>query len=224
MAGYMKYFGDRVHTKGDYLTNAGFYSYDLGSWHMVALNSQLCRGTTYDYATGGRMQIARNPNVLPGCGPGDSEYEWLRADLETHPSQCTLVYYHHPMLVRNEYAPTPYWPGPMYYSMLPLWRLMASHGVDVVLNGHYHSYQRFTPQNEYGQPVTTGITEFIVGTGGSTHEYFSKKYAPPPAFAAGTDQSFGILDMTLSDGGWSYAFKTAAGEPAFQDAGTGTCH
>jgi hypothetical protein len=219
----MAYFGDRVHTKGDYLTNAGFYAFDLGAWHVIALNSQLCRGTTYDYATGGRMAVARNPNVLPGCGPGDSMYEWLRAELETHPSDCTLVMYHHPMLVRNEWAPTPYWPGPLYYSMLPMWRLMDHEGVDLVLNGHYHNYQRFSPQDEYGRPVEDGITEIIAGTGGSTHEFFSKKYDPPPAYAAGTDHSFGIVDLTLRSGGWDSAFVPAEGEPGFSDEASGTC-
>jgi acid phosphatase type 7 len=223
MAGYMKYFGDIVHTKGDYLTNAGFYSYDLGSWHMVALNSQLCRGTTYDYSTGGRMPIARNPNVIPGCGPGDSMYEWLKADLAQHPARCTLVYYHHPLLVRNPYVEGPFWPGPFYYSMIPLWELMDANGVDVVLNGHYHNYQRFGPQDAYGRPVPNGITEFIAGMGGSTHDYFKKSFTPPAAYEAGTDTSFGILQMTLRDGGYDYKFVPAAGEPPYQDEGSGTC-
>jgi hypothetical protein len=223
MAGYMKYFGDTVFHKGDYLTNAGFYSYDLGSWHMVALNSQLCRGSTYDYATGGRMPIARNPNVLEGCGPGDSMYEWLKADLQLHPSTCTLVYYHHPLLYRNEYVEGPYWPGPFHYSMIPMWELMDEQGVDVVLNGHEHNYQRFSPQDANGTPVQDGITEFIVGTGGSTHTYFKRSFEPPAAYVAGTDSSFGILDMTLHDGGYDFSFLPAQGEPAYKDSGSGTC-
>lgn len=223
MAGYLKYFGETVHQKGDYLTNAGFYSYDLGSWHMVALNSQLCRGTTYDYSTGGRMPIARNPNVLEGCGPGDSMYEWLKADLEQHPAACTLAYYHHPLLYRNSYVEGPYWPGPFHYSMIPMWELMDEYGVDVVLNGHEHNYQRFSPQDAHGRPVAEGITEFIVGTGGNSHTYFKRSFEPPETYVAGTDSSFGILEMTLQDGGYDFSFLPAEGEPPFEDSGNGTC-
>jgi hypothetical protein len=223
MAGYMRYFGETVHRKGDYLTNAGFYSYDLGAWHMVALNSQLCRGSTYDYSNGGRMPIARNPNVLEGCGPGDSMYEWLKADLQEHPSQCTLVYYHHPLLYRNAYVEGPFWPGPFHYAMVPMWELMDRMGVDVVLNGHEHNYQRFAPANANGDPVEDGITEFIVGSGGNSHTYFKHSFEPPAAYVTGTDSSFGILDMTLRDGGYDFRFEPAQGEPAFEDSGSGAC-
>jgi hypothetical protein len=203
LAGYLRYFGDRVFTPGDYITNAGFYSFDLGDWHLISLNSQLCKGTTLDAASNDRLPAISKPRqLIPGCGPGDSEYEWLQNDLESHPNSeypCTLAFFHHPVLVYNPYIDQPYWPGPLYYSMTPMWRLLAANGVDVVLNGHYHNYQRFEPQNVLGQPDPNGMTEFIVGSGGVEHSPLPTDIAPPPAFVTGTGDTWGVLDDAAAD-------------------------
>jgi acid phosphatase type 7 len=227
MGGYVMYFGDRVHTPGSYITNAGFYSFDLGAWHIVALNSQLCLGSTWDPSTHTKgLPVVDDPFIAPGCGPGDSEYEWLKADLALHPSECTLVYYHHPVLVWNEFYPAPYWPGPFYYSMIPLWELLQENGVDVVLNGHYHNYQRFGPQDYQGNPDPNGPTEFIVGSGGDTYENFPNpaEIPPPPAYVTGTDSTFGMLELTLHPNGYDFEFVPAPGETPFADSGSGSCH
>jgi hypothetical protein len=227
LGGYLRYFGRRVFTKGDYITNAGFYSFDLGDWHLISLNSQLCKGSTLDADSKERLQATMKPRqLIAGCGPGDSMYEWLQADLEAHPNSeyaCTLAFFHHPLLVWNPYIEQPYWPGPLYYSMTPMWRLLESNGVDVVLNGHYHNYQRFEPQDVLGRPDPDGMTEFIVGSGGVEHAPLPTRIAAPPAFAAGTGDTWGVLEMTLRSDGYDYAFRAAPGEPAFEDAGTGSC-
>ena len=227
MAGYRRYFGDRVFTKGDYITNAGFYSFDLGDWHLIALNSQLCKGTTLDAESGERLPTISKPRqLIPGCGPGDSQYEWLVADLAAHPNSeyaCTLAFFHHPLLVWNPYLEQPYWPGPLYYSMTPMWRLLEAEGVDVVLTGHYHNYQRFAPQDFLGRPDPDGMTEFIVGSGGVEHEPLPSDIAPPPAFVTGTGDTWGVLEMTLRSGGYDFAFRAAPGEPSFEDAGSADC-
>jgi 3',5'-cyclic AMP phosphodiesterase CpdA len=228
LAGYMKYFGDRVFTAGDYITNAGFYSFDIGDWHLIALNSQLCKGSTLDADSKERIAANAKPRqLIPGCGPGDSEYEWLVADLAAHPNDeypCTLVFFHHPVLVWNPYIEQPYWPGPLYYSLTPMWRLLQDQGVDVVLNGHYHNYQRFEPQDFLGRPDPSGMTEFIVGSGGVEHEPLPSDITPPPAFVNGTGDTWGVLEMTLRANGYDFAFRAAPGEPAFEDSGSGDCH
>ncbi|HXM37552.1 MAG TPA: Ig-like domain-containing protein [Gemmatimonadales bacterium] len=66
-AGYFGYFGAAA---GDPAT--GYYSYELGPWHIVALNS----------------------NVQMDAG--SPQEQWLRADLAAHPTLCTLAYWHHP--------------------------------------------------------------------------------------------------------------------------------
>jgi hypothetical protein len=225
MAGYMRYFGDRVFTPGDYITNAGFYSFDLGDWHVISLNSQLCKGTTLDASSKDRLPAIGKPRqLIAGCGPGDSMYEWLVADLAAHPSECTLAYWHHPLIVWNPYIDQPYWPGPLYYSMTQMWRLLQSEGVDVVLNGHYHNYQRFEPQDFGGRPDPEGMTEFIVGSGGVEHAPLPTDIPAPETFQAGTGDTWGVLEMTLHPNGYDYAFRAAAGEPVFEDAGSAQCH
>jgi hypothetical protein len=226
MAGYLRYFGDRVFTKGDYITNGGFYSFDLGDWHLIALNSQLCKGTTLDAASDERLPIAKPRQLIQGCGPGDSMYEWLAADLAAHPNSeyaCTLAFFHHPVLVWNPYIDLPYWPGPLYYAMTPMWKLLQSEGVDVVLNGHYHNYQRFEPQDFLGRPDPDGMTEFIVGTGGVNHSALPSDIPAPAAFVTGTGETWGVLEMTLRSSGYDFAFRAAPGEPPFEDAGSADC-
>ena len=115
-----------------------YYSYDAAGWHFIALDS--------------------NCGLVPSCAVGQAQYQWLLSDLSTHTNVCTIAYFHHPV----------YNVGPEGYttSMNDLWALMAQHGVDIVLTGHDHDYQRWKPLDENGNPSVTGITEFVVGGGG----------------------------------------------------------
>ena len=121
----------------------GWYSYDLGGWHVVSLNS--------------------NCPAIGGCAIGSPEESWLRADLAAHPAKCTAAYWHHPRFsggqVLNE------------LDMQPLWQALYDANADLVLSGHAHNYQRFAPQDAVSNadPVR-GIREFVVGTGGEDHQ------------------------------------------------------
>src|SRR6058998_2667684 len=135
-AGYFSYFGAAA---GD--PKQGYYSYDLGTWHIIVLNS----GSSSLVPT-----TATSPQV-----------QWLRADLAAHPARCTLAYWHHPLFDSKD-AP--------YTTVRPLWDVLYGAGVDVVVNAHYAFYERFAPQTPAGvaDPVQ-GIREFVVGTGGAEH-------------------------------------------------------
>ena len=135
-SGYYKYFGAAA---GD--PSKGYYSYDVGTWHLVALNS--------------------NCGVV-SCSKGSAQETWLRADLAAHPAACTLVYWHHPMYSSGEHGDNP--------SVAALYQAAYDGGVDVALAGHDHDYERFAPQNPAGQVDTAkGIREFVAGTGGKSH-------------------------------------------------------
>jgi len=112
--GYFTYFGERA---GD--PKKGWYSYELGAWHIVALNTNNgCRAIACD---------------------GDSEQvKWLRRDLEQHRNRCTLAYWHHPRWSSGVHH------GP-WRGAEALWKTLAQFGADVVLNGHEHFYERFEP-------------------------------------------------------------------------------
>jgi hypothetical protein len=134
-AGYFKYFGAAA---GD--PKKGYYSYNLGAWHIIVLNS--------------------NCSQIGGCQAGSPQEKWLRADLAAHPSVCTLAYWHHPLFSSGGGSTT---------SVRPLWQALYDAHADVVLNGHVHNYERFAPQNPSGGADSSrGIREFVVGTGGKS--------------------------------------------------------
>jgi hypothetical protein len=186
----------------------GYYSFNLGSWHFIALNSLDC------------LQGS-------GCGPGTPEYDWLSSDLATHPNNlypCTLAYFYNPMFLwvnwwqRNGVAKGP------DSRVLPLWTQLSSAGTDVVLNADAHNYERWAPQNSDGKlDPAHGMTEFVVGTGGKRSIAVGPQ--PRPAdLAAVSDDTFGALHLELMDGQMTYAWASAAQQPAFSDSGTLTCH
>ena len=135
-AAYFDYFGAAAGARG-----AGYYSYELGSWHVVVLNSN-CR--------------------FVACGRGSLQESWLRRDLVLHRTRCTLAYFHHPLFSSTLGTATP--------AVQPLWQALYDAGAELVLNGHAHNYQRFGPQTPSGAAdPARGIREFIVGTGGNSH-------------------------------------------------------
>jgi hypothetical protein len=137
-AGYFDYFGAAAGERGK-----GYYSYDLGAWHVVALNS--------------------NCSQAGGCGPGSPQLEWLQADLTAHPNRCTLAYWHHPVFSSGDHGNIP--------GAIPLWDALTAAGADVVLTGHDHIYERYAPQTSSGAADPRGIREFVVGTGGRNHTF-----------------------------------------------------
>jgi len=137
--GAAPYFGYWSSLAG--LAGAGYYSYDLGSWHVIVLNSN-CR-------------------FVP-CHPGSLQQTWLRKDLAQHRTRCTLAYFHHPLFSSTR--------GTATSGVQPLWQDLYDAGADVVLNGHAHNYQRFAPQTPLGAAdPRRGIRELVVGTGGNSH-------------------------------------------------------
>jgi ABC-type transporter MlaC component len=188
-SGYFEYFGAAA---GD--PSRGYYSYDLGSWHIVVLNS--------------------NCAEVGGCERGSPQERWLRADLAAHPRTCTLAYWHHP---RFSSGPNGGEPG-----VGALWQALYEHGVDVVLAGHDHSYERFAPQTPSGEAdLARGLRQFVVGTGGAPLYKF-----PGPAIANSevrSDDTFGVLKLTVRPASYDWEFVPVAGR-AFTDSGTGRCH
>lgn len=111
--GYFGYFGEAAAGVG----GRGWYSYDVGAWHVVALNS-VCA-------------------AVGGCGPGSPQLAWLRADLESSTARCLLAYWHHPRHSSGLHG------GDEAYEAL--WQALSEAGADVVLSGHDHHYERFAP-------------------------------------------------------------------------------
>jgi len=133
--GYFEYYGKAA---GD--PAKGYYSYNLGTWHVIVINSACTRTN--------------------GCDATEQE-RWLRADLDDHANACTLAYWHHPRFSSGLNGSNAY--------MDPYWQALYEHRADVVLNGHDHDYERFAPQDPSGRAdAERGIREFVVGTGGGS--------------------------------------------------------
>jgi hypothetical protein len=188
-SGYFSYFGARAGTPGQ-----GYYSYDIGSWHLIALNGEC--------------------SFIGGCGAGSPEEQWLKADLAAHPAACTLAYWHEPRwssgVQGNLSTYGAFWQD-----------LYAAHA-EVVLNGHMHLYERFAPQNPSGQlDPTNGIREFTVGTGGKTLVNFSSVIQPNSEVRNNT--TYGVLELKLLPTSYQWQFVPEAGQ-AFTDSGSQACH
>jgi large repetitive protein len=197
-AGYFNYWADQLLPFGpaadDY--TRGYYSYDLGSWHVVSLNM--------------------NCGVVGGCGTGSPEEQWLRSDLAAHTNPCTLVILHDPRFSSGSiHGSDP--------TIQPFWQTMYDGGVDLTLAGNDHDYERFAPQTPSGLlDLPRGITEFVVGTGGESHYSFSGGVLASNSEVR-NDTTFGLLKLGLHASGYDWQFLPEAGH-TFTDAGSRTCH
>jgi hypothetical protein len=102
-----------------------------------------------------------------------------------------------------------------------MWQLLDSAGVDVVISGHDHIYERFAPMHADGaRDDTHGIRQFVAGTGGA-HRYQIAAVAPNSE--SRSVDAHGILKLRLLADRYSWEFVPAAAS-RFRDAGSGTCH
>jgi hypothetical protein len=187
-AGYFGYFGPAAGQPGQ-----GYYSYDLGTWHLIALNSN-CE--------------------FVSCDAGSPQEQWLRADLASHPTNCTLAYWHHPLFTSRGTQG-----DPDTLATRAFWQALYDNRADIVLAGHHHFYERFAPQNPNGQGDPGGIREFIVGTGGYNLQSFS---TTAPNSEVRNSSSFGVLLLTLNPNSYDWRF-VPEGSGGFTDQGSGPC-
>jgi hypothetical protein len=188
-SGYFTYFNGRA---GD--PAKGYYSFNIGSWHLVALNSEC--------------------SWIGGCGAGSPEDIWLRNDLTANSgAPCTLAYWHRPRFASSSGG------GDATYAQF--WQDLYAAHVDVVLNGHQHWYERFALQNPSGQADANGIREFIVGTGGESYVQPSAPVANSQVLYWGQN-AYGVLKMTLHAASYDWSFVPVTG--SMTDSGSIACH
>jgi PKD repeat protein len=196
-AGYLGYFGTSYPSAVAGNPGQGYYSYDLGAWHIIVLNSN---------------------NAFVSTAVGSPQETWLQSDLAANTRQCVLAMFHSP---RFYSVPT----GTSFFpttSVLPFWNDLYAAHAELIINAHMQDYERFAPQTPAGAAdPTNGIREIIVGTGGGGLD------APNGNVTANSEVQisgvYGVLKLTLGDGSYSWEFVPVAGQNA-TDTGTGTCH
>jgi Concanavalin A-like lectin/glucanases superfamily len=204
-AGYRNYFSAQLAALGPTASDPTklYYSYDLGAWHIVVLND-----TCLVSGSGG----------TPGCDEAAQE-QWLRNDLSTHPNDCVLGI-----------ANRPRWSSDNNQSRTDhgvYWDIFHQYGVDLVLAGAAHHYERFAPMDPSGNlDLTYGIRQIISGHGG----YGSNSIVNlMPNSEVYDDTSYGALKLTLHSGSYDWQFMPIAdnvdpGGGSFTDSGSNNCH
>ena len=172
----------------------GYYSYDRGAWHIVALNS--------------------NCEEVGGCDWRSAQGRWLRTDLARHRARCTLAYFHHPLYASGRGEDSP--------EVKPFWHILYNHHADVILNGHAHRYERFARITSSGKRSSArGIRQFIVGTGGAPGG--SQKGPDEPRVQAKKVDAPGVLKLKLGSGFYRWRFVPVGGRN-YTDSGRARCH
>jgi hypothetical protein len=181
---YFAYFAANAGPAG-----RGYYSYDLGAWHIVALNSN-----------------------REAKSWGAAQERWLDDDLKANPAACTLAYWHHPRFSSgNKHGNHPY--------MGNLFKILYDHGVELVISGHDHIYERFAPQNPAGKADPLSVRQFIAGTGGAS---LYKIGTIKPNSEERNTTAHGVLKFTLLAKSYVWEFIPIPGQTS-RDRGTAQC-
>jgi acid phosphatase type 7 len=178
-AGYFDYFGTAAGRRP-----RGYYSFNLGRWHLIALNSECAQ--------------------VGGCATGSRQERWLRADLAAHPARCVLAYWHKPRFSSGMHGNNA--------TYTAFWHALHGAGADMVLVGHDHDYERFAPQTPHGRAdPARGIRQFVVGTGGKTHYGFRTIRANSQVR---NSRTFGVLRLALHPAGYDWRFVPNRARPS----------
>jgi hypothetical protein len=177
----------------------GYYSYDLGAWHLIALNSEC-------------GEIDRG-SAANGCAAGSPQERWLRADLASNRTSCTLAYFSTPRFNSGHGGNSP--------AVQPFWDALYEARADVILNSDGHDYERFGLQDPSGRSdPANGARQFVIGTGGA---FFTGWSTVKPNSEVRQNHTFGVLMLTLRPGSYEWRFVPETGK-SFTDSGSATCH
>jgi hypothetical protein len=191
-SGYFRYWGKQAGAP-----EKGYYSYDLGAWHIIVLNTNC------------------SVKGLGGCGKDSPQETWLRQDLAAHSKSCILAYGHHPLFSSGVFPKHARHP-----ELHAFWEDLYAAHADLIVAAHEHSYERFAAQSPEGvADPEHGIREIVVGTGGRSHTLLGP---PQENSEVRNDDTYGVLKLALSPKKYQWEFIPEAGR-TFRDSGEGVC-
>jgi hypothetical protein len=233
--GYFAYFNGHdqsgtPNTQGqagdDTTANQGWYSYNIGNWHVISLNVE-CNSAAFN-----------NDCSTTDGGLLAQETQWLASDLASNHRACTIAYWHQPTFSASATGATASAPGAGGAEGAAAdawWTLLYKAHATLVLNGHEHYYARFRPMDPSGNyDPRHGIPQIIVGSGGESLDTLATNadgsYVNPNVVTA-QDQAFGVLKLTLGPASYSWDYQPALTGPGFDpatamsysDSGTANC-
>lgn len=136
-SGYYNYFGSVAGPSGQ-----GYYSYNLGNWHIVSLNSNV------------------------SMSAGSAQEQWLRNDLAANPKSCTLAYWHHPLFTSGaNHAPSTS-TRPLFQALYDYNADVVITGH----NHQYERFAPMNPAG--ARDTARGLRSFVAGMGGADHYGF----------------------------------------------------
>jgi hypothetical protein len=204
--GYFTYFAKRLAAikqlpsyHGEAATvGKGWYSFDLGAWHVVSLNSNCTK-------------------IPGGCDAGSPQETWLATDLAAHAAMPTVAVWHAPRYSCGGHTDAP--------NTQPMWADLAKGGVDFLVTGHSHFYERWKPLDAAGAASATGLTQFIAGSMG-VEPYDTCGFADLREVAeAGGEAGAGVLFMTLApDGGYCWEYRLTSDGSVFESKAGRSSH
>ena len=162
---------------------SGAYSFDLGAWHIVSLDS----------------------SCGPSCAESSPQDAFLERDLAGSRNRCILAFWHHPYFNSGKVH------GEEKLAIVrAFWGDLYAAGADVVVNGHEHNYQRYAEQDPSGRATSSGIRQFVVGTGGTSH--YGMLDRKDPNYQTGDATHFGVLRLFLRERSYSWEFVEVGGK------------
>ncbi len=167
----------------------GWYTYRLNGWDVYALNT----------------------NKGKAVQRGSRQWLWLESMLKEQKNSCSIAYVHHPRFGAGKHGDND--------NMIDTWDLLEQYGIDILLAGHEHSYQRFSPERSDGTPSEIGIRQFVVGTGGT--RLVNKRQETDGRLVRWTADHHGVLKLTLHPNGYDWEFITTDG--SVWDSGSSAC-
>jgi acid phosphatase type 7 len=174
------------HTEGA----AGYVDY-FGAEHVT---NDVDGGLYYAWDAGNGWRAYALNTEISTTG---AQLSWLQDDVAAHPGQRYILYAHAPRYTSSaKHEPSD--------DICPLWDALASTGgLEIVLAGHNHQYERFAPMDCAGRAIADGARSFVIGSGGASLYDFDEAQ---PGSEFRNDSDFGVLRLELYESSYEWEF------------------